>query len=340
MRMKYLTEKERYQIEILRKKKVPVKQIAKDLGRAESTIYREISLGTVVLYDCKKIKDVPVYCADVGQRIQDERSKNKGSKMKYLEADLRKSVARLLLRKYSPEAVRVILPGAGMSTGTIYNYIHKGLIPGYGPKDLIYPRKKKKKDQDEKRVARNHLNHTSIEDRPGSVLFRQDFGHWELDSVESGKGDKATLLCFSERKHRLELFFKVSGKTADNTVRILDRLERRLTAPVFREVFKTITVDNGCEFLDAQRMERSRINHIRKRTKVFYCHPYCSSERGTNENQNRFVRRFIPKGDYISLYKGHEIRQMQDFVNTYPRRMFGGLSALDRLALQLSLIHI
>ena len=59
--------------------------------------------------------------------------------------------------------------------------------------------------------------------------------------------------------------------------------------------FKTITVDNGREFMDVEGMERSRRNK-KPRTSIYYCHPYSSYERGSNENQNKLVRRHIPKG--------------------------------------------
>ncbi|MDD2958426.1 MAG: IS30 family transposase, partial [Lachnospiraceae bacterium] len=92
---------------------------------------------------------------------------------------------------------------------------------------------------------------------------------------------------------------------------------------------KSITMDNGCEFSDQTGIEKSYCNKELKRTMVYYCHPYCSSERGSNENQNKFVRRFIPKGDSICLYSDKEIREMQDFMNNYPRDLFGGLSAYE-----------
>ncbi len=61
--------------------------------------------------------------------------------------------------------------------------------------------------------------------------------------------------------------------------------------------------------------------------RVYYCHPYCSSERGSNENQNGFIRRFVPKGTPISRYTPKRLREIQDFINDYPRRLFNGESA-------------
>ena len=138
--------------------------------------------------------------------------------------------------------------------------------------NLPMPRKKKEKATEKKRQARNHT-HTSIEQRPKDIYGRLEYGHWELDTVESGKGDKTCLFVFTERMTREELIFKADGKNQTCLIKILDRLERNLTAPVFRETFKTITCDNGVEFLDMNAMEKSYYNKIMKSTKVYYCHP-------------------------------------------------------------------
>lgn len=331
MKNKYIKERERYQIEALLKSKTPVYQIAKLLERSPATIYREIKLGTVIQIETQLYKDVKVYLADSGQRIQSERSHKKGCKLKYMNQELLMKISELLWKKYSPYAISEILrkDGYKISEKTVYNYIHKNRIPDFKETNMLYYRKKKKCKKQDKRIARNHGLHRSIEERPKDIYKREDFGHWELDSVESGKGDKTTLLCFTERKSRLELFFRTSGKTVDNTLSVLKRLERKLTAPVFREMFKTITMDNGCEFADQDGIEKSGINKKTNKTKVYYCHPFCSSERGSNENQNKFLRRFIPKGDSISLYTDADIKEYETFLNHYPRKLFHGKSAID-----------
>jgi IS30 family transposase len=94
----------------------------------------------------------------------------------------------------------------------------------------------------------------------------------------------------------------------------------------FSEIFKTITCDNGCENLDFEGIENS-VRNKEKRTKVYYAHPYCAWERGTNENINKTIRRFIPKGVDISMFSDKEIKQIQHWINNYPRRVLDGLSA-------------
>ena len=100
----------------------------------------------------------------------------------------------------------------------------------------------------------------------------------------------------------------------------LNLIERKIGTRNFRKIFKSFTCDNGVEFSNTNGMEFSPSG--KKRTTVYYCHPYCSSERGSNENQNAFIRRFIPKGTPISKYSLNDIKQIQDFINYYPRGIF------------------
>lgn len=102
-------------------------------------------------------------------------------------------------------------------------------------------------------------------------------------------------------------------------------LERRLGTKKFRETFKTITCDNGCENLDFKGMERSVLTNI-PRTQVFYAHPYSAWERGANECANKLIRRFIPKGADISKYSKKFIRYIQHWLNNYPKKKLAWLS--------------
>lgn len=114
---------------------------------------------------------------------------------------------------------------------------------------------------------------------------------------------------------------RVPDHTAQSVVRALDRIERRMGAS-FRNVFRSITVDNGGEFQDCEGMERSR--RARKpRTKVYYCHPYSAYERGSNENMNRIVRRFFPKGTSFDQVTASEVAAVEEWMANYPRRILG-----------------
>lgn len=335
MNRKYLTELERYKLELLLDQKTPIKEITRILNRSKTTIYREIRLGTVEMVDTN-LKPYKKYCADRGQQIQTERSHNKGKDLK-IGTDLRfiQFLEEMILKKrYSPVAILAHMKKNNLvfqttvCFKTIYNYIHSGLLLHVTEKDLPMPQKKIQKEKATKRQARNHI-HTSIEERPKEIYDRLNYGHWELDTVESGKGDKTCLFVFTERMTREELIFKADGKNQNCLIKILNRMERNLSAPVFRETFKTITCDNGVEFLDMGRMEKSYYNKTMKRTKVYYCHPYNACERGSNENANKLIRRWIPKGSHISTFTDKYIKDIEEWINTYPRKIFNYLSSKE-----------
>ena len=334
MKNKYLTERERYQIEVLLKQNTSVQDIAKLLNKARSTIYREIKNGTVELLN-HDLTTYKVYLADTGQRIQDERSHNKGKDLKIgNDLELVQFIEKMVLeQKYSPVAILAYIKKnnlqfkTNLCYKTIYNYVHSGIFLNITSNSLPMPRKKMEKKR-EKRQSRNHI-HTSIEERPKEIYDRLTYGHWELDTVESGKGDKTCLFVFTERMTREELIYKADGKNQTCLIKILNQLERKLTAPVFRETFKTITCDNGCEFLDMESMEKSIYNKVMKRTKVYYCHPYNACERGSNENANKLIRRWIPKGSHISEFTDQYIKDLQDWMNNYPRKIFNYLSSKE-----------
>ncbi len=325
--MKYLTEKDRYLIEKLHQEKTPVTKIAKMIGCCRATVYNEIKRGTFIARG-KLWQNEKRYGYDVGQRIHKENMSRRGRKRK-LSADdpFLSDIADMILnKKYSPEAVLYSLPDRKLCVKSLYNYVHAGLIAGVTVLSLPYAKPMyNKKYKGKKRVFERGK---SIEERPKEILKREEYGHWEMDTVYSSKDDLTCLLVLSERKTRQELVFQIKDRTAKSVIRALDQYERKIGSPAFREKFKTITCDNGMEFADWQSIERS-CRTKKNRTTVYFCHPYCSGERGTNENSNRFIRRWIPKGDDIGLYSKSEIQAIQDWMNHYPRRQFDGLSAAD-----------
>jgi len=321
-----LSEKERYKIEALLKIRMTPLKIAKELDRDRRTIEREIKRGSVVQRDYHLV-DRMVYLADAGQRVYEENAARKGRSLKIANhhALAQYIENKIIKEKYSPDAVigeikvKGLKFGVEISTKTVYNYIDSGVFLNLTNKDLpVKKYGKKRKYQRIRTVALNNTKGTSIDERPDDIEKRDELGHWEMDCV-IGKG-RACLLVMTERKSRLELIFKLKSKTQNEVIKRIDKLERR-HGKGFREKFKTITMDNGCEFLDFTRIEESLLSK-KKRTKCYYAHPYCASERGSNEVANRLVRRFIPKGCDIGKLKDADIRQVQDWMNNYPRRMF------------------
>ena len=148
-----------------------------------------------------------------------------------------------------------------------------------------------------------------------------------MDCVEGPKeGSQKTLLVLTERKTRWEILILMARKTMECVVAALDDLEQQC-GEAFGQIFKTITVDNGSEFSDAVGIARSALAPEGVRTQVFFCHAYCSWERGSNENQNTMIRRRYPKGFDFADTTEEEIKGVERWINKYPRGIFNYKSA-------------
>lgn len=131
------------------------------------------------------------------------------------------------------------------------------------------------------------------------------------------------------------VFGNMDSQSSRNVVRFLNKLEKKY-GKNFKNIFKSITVDNGSEFSDCKGMEKSIFNG--QRTKVYYCHPYSSWERGSNERMNREIRRLIPKGTNIGKISTKEIAHVQNWVNSYPREIFGYATSEELFQYELQLV--
>lgn len=216
-------------------------------------------------------------------------------------------------------------------TKTLYNYIDKEIFPNLTNKSLPREGCTPKRKQRRVRKALKNIDGKSIWERPEAANKRSEVGHWEMDCMEGPKGkDDVCLLTIVERKLRKSLVFKIPNQTQDSVIKVLDKLERKLGRVKFSKTFKSITVDNGSEFLNHQKMERSLRSKRKKRTEIYYCHPYSSWERGSNEQTNGMVRRFVPKGKKISIIPNQDILYIERWLNNYPRRIFDGKSSKQK----------
>lgn len=336
---KYLTYEERFYIEKALKDKINPKKIAVTLGKHFTTIYKEIEKGTVTLmnYDLTYREE---YCADVAQRITEERGHNKGIMYKLSDdKSLLDRIACLIKEKhYSPYAVLQTIKKESpealtMCEATLYKYIHLGFIPDVSDNDLYIKanKKKKKEKENDTRPSFHKPPEKSIVYRPKEIDSREEYGHWEIDTVYSGKNSKskAALLVLTERMTLEEYYISIADRTLKSVISALDDIEKRIGTRAFRNKFLTITADNGGEFGDGTLLERSIIKPDQKRTTVYFCHPYSSYERGQNENQNRFVRRWVKKGGDLSVYTPEEWKKITDWVNDYPRKKYNGMSSRE-----------
>lgn len=332
-----LTRADRIKIEALLKEGLSKAKIAAHLGVHRSTIYNELKRGEYEHRNSDWTTEKR-YSPDIAQEKAEENLKVRGTQLKigndiayanYIED-------KIVNEDYSPAAVLGELKAQGregefnttVCVATLYSYIDKGVFLKLTNKDLPVKKNKKRGYKKVRKQQARAAAGDSIEKRPEEIDKREEFGHWEMDSVIGKRGvSKNVLLVLTERKTRDEIIFKLPDHTDEAVVAALDRLERKYGADMFKQIFKTITVDNGSEFADVNGLERSILEEGEKRTHLYYCHPYSSWERGTNEVTNKMVRRKVPKGTNFDDKTDEEIEEIENWINGYPRRIHGYRSA-------------
>lgn len=335
---KHFTWEDRVRLEALDRALYPGRQpanlteLARQLGRHRSSVSREYRRGTVMNKN-SQLEVFPVYSARKGQDQANATALNKGPRGR-LTNRIAEDIRDLIIeKKRSPYAALRILRQAGKHAWlpcarTVYYAIDAGLI-GVSREQLPYKPVGKPPKKAGRRMAYTNARGRSINERPQAADDRSEYGHWEMDTVVGGTGTSpACLLVLTERKFRQEIIRKIPARTQEAVVRALKHLEHEPLS-IFKDM-KTITCDNGCEFLDFKAIERSSV-HGGSRCEVFFAHPYSSFERGSNENANRIIRRFIPKGADISLFTRKQIQKIEDWINTLPRKLLDGLSAEEKV---------
>lgn len=324
---KHLSFEERIQIQLLKTEGYSNRAIARRLNRAPQTIHNEIKRGTVVQKRKQEqngktyIYHKQRYFADHAQENYRLNRMNCGRRYKWLDQEgILDYFDHLLSKKkgYSPDVACFLARSAQCfpleslpCTTTLYRWIDLGFLKTKNIDLLskISRQTKKKRVRTHRKVLGN-----SIEKRPDSVATREEFGHWEIDTVLGIKsGTEPVFLTLTERKTRFEYILKINSKTACAVNAALTNLKKEL-GNNFSRMFRTITADNGSEFSELAGL-------FPDKTKVYFSHPYSSWERGTNEMHNRMIRRFIRKGQKISEVSQAKVRGIQQWMNDLPRKI-------------------
>lgn len=322
-----LTENERNLIAHLCKLGFNQTAIAKEVGVSVSTICRELKRGQVEQINGDTWEYYTIYSPQKAQARADYMRSSHGPDLKvgsnraYLAA-----LEKYIFAGSSPQdAIHRVGDAFGViiSKTTCYRYIDMRLFERLRYKHLPQGHPKTGKG------SKPHSNianpgRRSIERRSPAILEREEFGHWEIDSV-IGKAEGAgeSILVLTERKTRTEIILKPAGKSSGDTVTELRRLRRYLGRD-WSVIFKTLTSDNGPEFADQAGLDTLGVT-------MFYCHPQSPHERGTNEVTNKLVRRKFPRGQSLAKVTKKQVQQVQHWVNGYCRPMFGGRTAADLL---------
>ncbi len=324
MQYKHFSVEEREKIGRGIWEKQSIRSIAKELGRSHSSIVREIKRHNP--------EQPKRYVPRLAQARALERRKSRGRKDRLKNEGIRAYVHTKLKENWSPEQIANTITNEYLkkciSHEAIYQYIYAQVNRnGWGDlkvrhEDLRpYLRRKRKRRQKHgiRRAQRIWKPRgTSIDERPQIVEKRSRVGDWESDTVES-KDHRPGVNTLLERKTGLYLITKVKDKTAAATV---VAIESRLSM-LPETVRHTLTLDNGPENSDWQSIEQQA------KIKTYFAHPYCSSERGANENANGLLREYFPKGTDFATISDEEIQRVELALNSRPRKRLGWKSPLQ-----------
>ena len=148
----------------------------------------------------------------------------------------------------------------------------------------------------------------SISERPASVEDRAVPGHWEGDLIAGSKNSYIATLV--ERKTRYVMLAKVHNKDTQSVVSALIKQSKQLPS----ELYKSLTWDRGKELADHKRFS------LATNIKVYFCDPRSPWQRGSNENTNRLLRQYYPKGTDLSVYSQAQLNKVARLLNERPRK--------------------
>lgn len=197
---------------------------------------------------------------------------------------------------------------------TLYNYVDSMLLR---LRNIDLPLKVRRRKTT--RSIKKNLKHMgrSIDERDSNVDERNEFGHWEIDTVIGSKSKSDNVvLTLVERITRKYIALKITSKTSFAVNEGIAYL-KEYYGTKFSQVFKTITSDNGSEFAELSQIENDTS------IKIYFAHPYSSWERGSNERHNGLLRRFIRKGKRMDNYSYEDIMFIADWCNSLPRKILG-----------------
>jgi len=298
MKYNHLSQNERYQIFALMKAGLNQTQVALTLGRSKSTISREIQRNS-------GLKGYRPKQASLKSEVRALRSRN----AKKVSVDTLKSAFDLVRQEWSPEQIAGTM---NISHETVYRHVYADKDCGGKLFMHLRSQKKRRKRYASGRQRRGQIpNKRSIHERPAVVDLRLEVGHWEGDTV-IGARHKQAIVTLVERKSGYAKLFKVPNKTAELvSAAMIESLKP------FDGLVDTITLDNGKEFADHQRVD------LELGSTIYFADPFASWQRGTNENFNGLLRQYIPKDRPLSTVTQEELKMIENKLNHRPRKRLG-----------------
>lgn len=316
MNYKHLTIEERCCLREYYLKGYSYRKIAKLMGRSPSTISREINRNKTYM----NVK--PAYYPHTAQKKYKLRRSychrgmfHNQEILDYIDARLRET--------WSPEQIANTPCDLPMPS---YKTIYRWMYDKYLTAPLKSLRRKGKSKGKKETRGKFNLG-KSIRKRDRAVYKREEFGHWEADTVVSGRGKtKACFATLAERKTRYYIAIKMPNKSAAE----LEKAVISALKDLPDKAVKTITCDRGTEFANWQTIEKE-LN-----CQMYFADPYCAWQKGTNENLNGLLREFYPKGRNLSRVSPATLKKNLALINARPKKVLNYQKPVDLFDLFIS----
>ncbi len=307
----HFTPSEREKILIFHDRGVSIRAMARMLGRAGSSVSRELK---------RNLRKDGSYCAHEAESKYRQRRQRCVRKRRLDELEIKELVTEKLLDFWSPEQIdgRLKLEGGKhqISYATIYRGIDSGLLKI--PKKCLRRGGRGPSPHEEEARGRIH-GYKTIHERPKSAENKSCYGHWEGDTVRgaAGKGVAAT---FVDRRSG----FLVAALMPDRKAKTLNEAMYRAFSGFPASLKRSFTVDHGHEFFGYEDVEKQL------KTKIFFADPYHPEQRGLNENTNGLLRQYYPKKCDFLRVSTKEFQAVVDSLNNRPRKRLGFRSPNER----------
>ncbi len=306
MKYRQITSGERYAIAALRRRGLSARAIATELGRAHTTISREVRRNR---------------CNDSGYRACKAESRTHGRRSRSrrnarITQETWTTVERYLALDWSPEQVSGFLRVEGIlsiSHETIYVHVwHDKAIGGELWRHLRQAAKKKRKRYGGRDWRGRLAGKRHISERPPEAEARQEIGHWEIDTVMGTEHGRNSVITMVERATGYTVMGKLARHcAADATARCVQLIERHDGRVA------TITADNGSEFHSYKNIEAAT------GVEFYFATPHHAWERGTNENTNGLIRQYLPKRTTQAHVTQSDCDAIAAKLNSRPRKRLG-----------------
>ncbi len=354
---KHLTLSQRIKIEGYLNEGKSFRKIAEEIGKAHNTISREVlerrikqkgnNFNGLIKESCFKEKS-PFVCNNCPSRKGCRkhkyfyRAEEAHNDYKFTLVDSRvginmdleefthldRLINKLINQGHSFSQIIINNPELNISKRTLYNYQEKNYL---STKNIDLPRKVrykvrknrneyekdkiKKKQEDKCRDGRNY------KDLQDYLSINNITYYSEMDTVEGIKGESILLTLFLREFHLL-LAYKLEAQTIEQVNNKIIDLKNKLGYELFYKLFNTCATDNGKEFKSPEVFEDN--GEVIKRSKLFYCDPRRSDQKGSIEVAHEYIRRFIQKGITFNNYSNKQINLMINHINNTPRESLNG----------------